>query len=157
MRVPIRVYPHVSVDRPPQPYDLLWPVARRKEAGSQGKVTELDSLLPQRPKVPTLNRKSHSTILGLLFHLLTPATIGETSSLDEVRAYAYRLLRVAPAPRPAGLRVKIPPDLVSSGGSEDDEEEAAMPGCMEAVEILTRNPKKGDLFKLFCLMSRGCY
>ncbi|KAF7299441.1 hypothetical protein MIND_00893900 [Mycena indigotica] len=29
MKVPIRIYNNVSINRPPRPYDLLWPVARR--------------------------------------------------------------------------------------------------------------------------------
>lgn len=33
MKIPIRLYNHVAVGRTPSPYDLLWPVARRRQKG----------------------------------------------------------------------------------------------------------------------------
>jgi len=43
MKVPIRVYNHVSVGHRPTPYDLLWPISVRKRTNVQpsAKVIEL--------------------------------------------------------------------------------------------------------------------
>ncbi|KAF8584974.1 Rgp1-domain-containing protein [Ramaria rubella] len=69
MRVPIRVYNHVAIGRVPRPYDLMWPIARRREkAATAGSIDEMKgdkgAVKPARP----------------------------TGSLLSVQAYAQRLL-----------------------------------------------------------------
>jgi hypothetical protein len=92
-------------------------------------------------------------------------------SLDDLRAYGERLLETFPAEGSTGVRIKEPaesvPESVPSSSSssssssgfasgskaasdplralerEREEREGELTGCREAVEILTRNPKKG--------------
>lgn len=86
-------------------------------------------------------------------------------SLDDIRAYGERLLETFPAEGSTGVRIKEPaesvPESVPSSSSglasgskaasdplralerEREEGEGELTGCREAVEILTRNPKKG--------------
>ncbi|KAF8508516.1 Rgp1-domain-containing protein [Gautieria morchelliformis] len=68
MRVPIRVYNHVAVGAAPHPYDLLWPVARRHEKATIGRIDEV---------------KGNKSVVN-------PAK--PIGSLTSVRSYAQRLL-----------------------------------------------------------------
>lgn len=70
----------------------------------------------------------------------------------DLREYAQRLLASFPSPG-AGIRVR------TEGGEqetdldlqreEQDDEEGGLTGCREAVEILTRIPKKGQSIRSF--------
>ncbi|KAG0697033.1 Rgp1-domain-containing protein [Suillus ampliporus] len=144
MKVPIRVYNWVSVGKPQRPYDLLAPV--RKPDG--GKVLDLGSAGGDVKKE-----------LSKLSPTATPC-----GSLEELRAYGERLLSTFPAEGSTGVRIKEPAESVpvnvspsasgsTSIGTEDplrafereregEGEEGELTGCREAVEILTRNPKK---------------
>ncbi|KAF7296663.1 hypothetical protein HMN09_01075100 [Mycena chlorophos] len=61
MKVPIRVYSHVSVTRPPRPYDLLWPVARRIPS-DEGvpKPTVRENAVSKTPRLPGALKSSES-------------------------------------------------------------------------------------------------
>ncbi|KAG2128752.1 Rgp1-domain-containing protein [Suillus bovinus] len=151
MKVPIRVYNWVSVSRPQRPYDLLLPV--RKHEGE--KVIDLSSACGDSKKdlSPSSSKSSPTT---------TP-----DGSLDDLRAYGERLLETFPAEGSSGVRIKepaesVPESVPSSSGlasgskvtsdplrafeREREREleggEGELTGCREAVEILTRNPKK---------------
>lgn len=93
--------------------------------------------------------------------------VGET--FDDLQDYAQRLLTSFPDPSASGVRIKLPAESISPvvpnenwtggglsgvGWNAEEEgrrlererervEEGALTGCREAVEILTRNPKKG--------------
>ncbi|KAG2086672.1 Rgp1-domain-containing protein [Suillus cothurnatus] len=151
MKVPIRVYNWVSVSKPQRPYDLLLPV--RKHDG--GKVTDLGS--PNGDAKKALSSSSSKS---------SPTT-SPYGSLDDLRAYGERLLETFPAEGSTGVRIKEPAEsvpesvpsssssgLASGSGSqafpdplraferEKEGGEGELTGCREAVEILTRNPKK---------------
>lgn len=94
-------------------------------------------------------------------------------TFGDLQDYAHRLLESFPDPGASGVRIKLPAEGVSPvrqdwGGSEgrggaweevererameevrrrererEREEEGGLTGCREAVEVLTRNPKKG--------------
>lgn len=98
-------------------------------------------------------------------------TTSPCGSLDDLRAYGERLLETFPAEGSTGVRIKEPAEsvpesvpssssgLASGSGSQATSDplrafareretemeggEGELTGCREAVEILTRNPKKG--------------
>lgn len=102
-----------------------------------------------------------------------PASTPITGTFDDLQDYARRLLASFPDPRARGVRIKLPAEAVSpvpqsaspfcagffvAGGGvwaeegkrleremerEMERAEEGLSGCREAVEILTRNPKKG--------------
>ncbi|KAF8638674.1 hypothetical protein AX17_002019 [Amanita inopinata Kibby_2008] len=140
MKVPIRVYNNVVVGRVPRPYDLLWPVGRRireraaaataansgKNKRGQEKGDLERGLVVEECK--TLSRTS--TPLPS-----TPVDRGRAGTLGELREYANRMLALSGDDK--GRRPRV-------DGVEDNDvrEEEGPIGCREAVEILTRNPKK---------------
>lgn len=107
-----------------------------------------------------------STPIGLITCVtaLISSSIGGT--FDDLQDYARRLLASFPDPSISGVRIKLPAEAISpvpqqgkngspwtgSCQAEDGKrleremeraEEGGLTGCREAVEILTRNPKKG--------------
>ncbi|KAH7908781.1 Rgp1-domain-containing protein [Hygrophoropsis aurantiaca] len=127
MKVPIRVYNNVSVGKPQRPYDLLWPVAtRRKSPEATPKVIDSKS---KSAKFPPSSSQ-----------VITPG------SLDDLRDYGQRLLATFPDPDATGVRIKVPAEAVLPSQSDlergEEEEGGSLTGCREAVELLTRNPKK---------------
>ena len=62
--------------------------------------------------------------------------------LKQLEAYGRNLLRDAPQLHGNGRSV------TSDGSSESDEYGGERYGCREAVEVLTRNPKKGETCNL---------
>ncbi|KII86306.1 hypothetical protein PLICRDRAFT_56036 [Plicaturopsis crispa FD-325 SS-3] len=129
MKVPIRVYNNVVVGKQPTPYDLLWPVAKRKMPTPDGAVV-----------TENVGKKSKDTARPL------PSS---TDDFDRLQEYAHRLLEAFPEPHATGVRMKLPAEAMSPlrGDLERErerEEEGALTGCREAVEILTRNPKKAS-------------
>ncbi|KAJ3918996.1 Rgp1-domain-containing protein [Lentinula edodes] len=155
MKVPIRVYTNVVVGRPPTPYDLLWPVNKRQDP-YVGKVAEIEpSSLVKSPqnKLPTLISASGST--------------QASGSLNELKEYARRLVAELPEPSQPGfedageeirktnghgnghtespvhvLAFKEKERIAKMRQREESDDPIPVGGCGEAVEILTRNPKK---------------
>lgn len=73
---------------------------------------------------------------------------GDSRSLDDLREYGKRLLATFPGPDATGTgRIKVPPEMISPLQADFERERegdgGGLTGCREAVEILTRNPKKG--------------
>ncbi|KZW00700.1 Rgp1-domain-containing protein [Exidia glandulosa HHB12029] len=111
MKIPIRLYNNVTVGRTPSPYDLLWPVARRREKPAECVVEEVRGKLPvQLPRQSPVGKFKDSA-----------------AALED---FARQLLSVRDR-HLAGLDVGLP------GLGED-----VAVGCKEAVEVVTRNPKK---------------
>ncbi|KAF8845538.1 Rgp1-domain-containing protein [Paxillus ammoniavirescens] len=129
MKVPIRVYNNVTIGKIQRPYDLLWPVAKRR-------VHSIEAW----PKVADGPLKSNGTANVLL------SSNNSSRSLDDLRDYGQRLLGTFPNPDATGVRIKMPSEAVSPKQGdferEREGESGALTGCREAVEILTRNPKK---------------
>ena len=131
----------VAVGRPQRPYDLLWPVAKRRTFAveSGAKVTEDTDTDTgkQATKGPATTKTT-----------LSPSNFG---TFEDLREYARRLLVSLPDPEATGVRMKLPAEAFSPlRGDLEREEEGALTGCREAVEILTRNPQKGA-FVWFCV------
>ncbi|KAI0078498.1 Rgp1-domain-containing protein [Panus rudis PR-1116 ss-1] len=134
MKVPIRVYNHVMLGKPPSPYDLLWPVNSQR-APISAKVTE----------EPSPSHKG--TVNAVAPKDLVPAE----GSFSDLQGYACELLSSLSSEDP-NTRNLNPPARAPIGtlawshvdyrdrphvGMED-----RVSGCREAVEILTRNPRK---------------
>ncbi|KAF8306817.1 Rgp1-domain-containing protein [Clavulina sp. PMI_390] len=197
LKVPVRVYNHVSAGRSPAPYDLLWPVGRRREVarrGRQGKgryggavVVDLNApkpppLLPppRRANIISSSPISHSPISmpdrkSSISNTLPPSTLASSgaSIISEEPSAAWKTLR------DYGAGLLLGSSSTSTNGttserssvdaSDDDHEHHdhdeethdnsdhegkvdSMNGsrgvsrdrmsCREAVEVLTRNPKR---------------
>ncbi|KAF6742880.1 Rgp1-domain-containing protein [Ephemerocybe angulata] len=170
MKVPIRIYNNVVVDRAPKPYNLLWPVDKRMDLAmpsSQAKVFEnTDDNAPMG--------------LGLLPSVTLSAAKSPISrskgrdkeGLEDLIRYTKRLLQTLPDPAPASRAEEretpevptTPPALLSKSlprptprrpatldlgsidrdDASDSGEGTLGGGCREAVEILTRTQKKAS-------------
>ena len=69
-------------------------------------------------------------------------------SYEDLQEYGRNLLASFPDPKATGVRIKLPVEAIqssrSAGLDRELEDELDSPtGCRQAVEILTRNPKKG--------------
>jgi len=111
----------------PRPYDLLWPVGRRGLS------------METAPRVVDGSPK------GVMRDMSQP--YGDSRSSDDLREYGKRLLATFPGPDATGAgRIKVPPEMISPLQADFEREResdgGALTGCREAVEILTRNPKK---------------
>ncbi|EMD41460.1 hypothetical protein CERSUDRAFT_110035 [Gelatoporia subvermispora B] len=133
MKVPIRIYNNVSVGKPPSPYDLLWPLSSWKTKGAQPSATVLDNA-PQKKD-----------------HTISAAGMQASGSgtYDDLRAYARALLASFPDPASKGsVAFRLPIEAVGGGPGhldlERDREREEAGGCRQAVELLTRNPKKAS-------------
>ncbi|KAI0294813.1 Rgp1-domain-containing protein [Russula brevipes] len=117
MKVPIRIYNHVSASQPPRWYDLL--------AGSGEYGGRLEEKIEEGPRdLP--NKLSRSK---------PPRP--SRGSISDLRTYALLLLEpdsVALSAFPAGRVTMDDHELHGSAGG--------LTGCREAVEVLTRVPKK---------------
>ncbi|KAF5355720.1 hypothetical protein D9756_004398 [Leucocoprinus leucothites] len=169
MKVPIRVYNHVTVDRPVRPYDILWPVSRNRLSGlGKGKEREI-------PETQGKVIEAAGAVVKRAAHL-TPPKSGFQGSFEDLRQYTKRLVSSLPpvangdgtgtprspssvteerseassstsslpsvvngASKNAGLRMSV-----DNAREQEEEEDRAMIGCREAVEILTRLPKKAS-------------
>ncbi|KXN88037.1 Protein sat1 [Leucoagaricus sp. SymC.cos] len=159
MKVPIRIYNHVTVDRPPRPYDILWPVSRNRLSGlGKGKEKEL-------PETQGKVIEETGTIVKKTTHLISPKSSAQ-GSLEDLRQYTRRLVSSLPPltngnkddgrGSEASSSTSLPSIAdVSSKDSDmkmsmddvkeqEEEEDRAIVGCREAVEILTRLPKKAS-------------
>ncbi|KAH7923767.1 Rgp1-domain-containing protein [Leucogyrophana mollusca] len=154
MKVPIRVYNNVSVGRLQRPYDLLWPVATRRNLPEAApkvldfKATNGAMKIPPSSCAYTLRSeiKAWGSFGDQANNLCTASSTISSGSLDDLRDYGQRLLATFPDPDATGVRIKVPAEAVSPAqndlerGREGDG--GALTGCREAVELLTRNPKK---------------
>ena len=61
-------------------------------------------------------------------------------SLEELQDYARQLLSSLQAPDP---RAKLPLEAIELERDREREEAGGLSGCRQAVEIITRNPRKG--------------
>ena len=70
-------------------------------------------------------------------------------TFEDLQAYARNLLASFPDPQAKGVRIKLPLEAIPNGDGDLERElegDADSPtGCRQAVEVLTRNPKKGVL------------
>ncbi|KAI0327316.1 Rgp1-domain-containing protein [Cubamyces sp. BRFM 1775] len=133
MKVPIRVYNNVSVSRPLRPYDMLWPVNFLRGPLPPGKVTEGSKESQRRTGALSTPRPG-------------PPNPG---SYEDLQEYGRNLLASFPDPKATGVRIKLPIEAIqssrSAGLDRELEDELDSPtGCRQAVEILTRNPKKAS-------------
>ncbi|KAF6751399.1 Rgp1-domain-containing protein [Ephemerocybe angulata] len=170
MKVPIRVYNNVVVDRAPKPYNLLWPVDKRMDLAmpsSQAKVFENTD-----DNAPTgLGLLPSATLSSAKSPISRSKGRGEGGLEDLVR-YTKKLLQTLPEPAPVPRAEESPggsprtPSPSTSGRAAPilEEKEAGrevsledlppLPpdsgegtlggGCREAVEILTRTQKKAS-------------
>ncbi|KAH9964582.1 Rgp1-domain-containing protein [Russula dissimulans] len=117
MKVPIRVYNHVSTGQPPRWYDLL--------TGSVEQGGRLEEKIEEGPRdLPKQSR-------------FKPHSAASQGSISDLRTYALLLLEPDPAALSAFPALRATMDdqeLHGSGGG--------LTGCREAVEALTRVPKK---------------
>lgn len=125
MKVPIRVYNHVAVSATPRPYDLLWPVTRQRT------TAEFAPKVVDGPLKDVSGTNKGSAPL--------PTKVS-SRPLDEIREYGRRLLGTLDA----GCTSDATPRSVEAGDPEREieSENGSLTGCREAVEILTRNPRK---------------
>ncbi|KAL4069146.1 Rgp1-domain-containing protein [Scleroderma citrinum] len=124
MKVPIRVYNNVAVGNNPGCYDLLWPMARPRIS---------PEFVPRVVDGP-LKQPNGTSKIPL------PAK-ASTHSLNELQSYGRRLLGTFRDPHSTDNQI---PSLQEAADLEREIETdgGALTGCREAVEILTRNPKK---------------
>ncbi|RPD58460.1 Rgp1-domain-containing protein [Lentinus tigrinus ALCF2SS1-6] len=132
MKVPIRVYNNVAVGRPLSPYNLLWPVVSRRGPIPPGKVTEGSKESPK------------STIPRAV-----PTLAPNLGTYEDLQEYSRNLLASFPDPKATGVRIKLPIESIPSTSNADLDSELERDmdnptGCREAVEVLTRNPKKAS-------------
>jgi hypothetical protein len=62
---------------------------------------------------------------------------------SELQEYARRLLASFPEQGASGVRMNLPIEPLRSELERERQEEGSLTGCREAVELLTRNPRKG--------------
>ncbi|KAJ3982973.1 Rgp1-domain-containing protein [Lentinula detonsa] len=157
MKVPIRVYTNVIVGRPPTPYDLLWPINKRRSTLVPGHRRDPYAGKVVTLEVPrTLTKSSQSRLPTLIS--ASGSTHG-SGSLDELGEYAKRLVADLPVhsqpdsghrftaelsdpPTSTSLAFKEKERIAKMRQREESDEPISVGGCGEAVEILTRNPKK---------------
>ncbi|EUC65684.1 Rgp1-domain protein [Rhizoctonia solani AG-3 Rhs1AP] len=126
IRVPIRMYNHVSIGQIPRPYDLMWPLARRREGpmlvGSveDSKISPVDSGKARPATNQPSADKNKLTRLGL-------------------ESYARKLLIES---NPNALAAELSKMRVSPVGTRNDDDESANMSCRDAVEVVTRHSKK---------------
>ncbi|KZT09076.1 Rgp1-domain-containing protein [Laetiporus sulphureus 93-53] len=136
MKVPIRVYNHVTVGRPPCPYDLLWPVSFWKMRGMQCSPKVIEEL-----KHPAKKQRQAPAI--------SPEGKVNPESFEDLQSYAKNLLASIKdgGGRPhwnGKLPMPIPIETVDLEQDRDREEAGGLSGCRQAVDLLTRNPRKAS-------------
>lgn len=84
--------------------------------------------------------------------LMLYSAYGSSRSLEDLQDYGQRLLAIFPSPDAADVRIKVPHEVVSPDSEREREGDGGvLTGCREAVEILTRNPRKGEFHVWFGL------
>ncbi|KAH9177078.1 Rgp1-domain-containing protein [Lactarius sanguifluus] len=126
MKVPIRIYNHVSVSRPPRWYDLLTGLSRKIEEKLRGPSQKYAL-------------KARFSVLPLTFSKQSQASSVSASrgSVSDLRTYAVLLLE----PNSAALSA-FPAVHVTMDDQELTGPDGGLTGCREAVEVLTRVSKK---------------
>ncbi|KAI0307460.1 Rgp1-domain-containing protein [Multifurca ochricompacta] len=117
MKVPIRVYNHVSVDQPSRWYDLL--------LGSAEQGGRLEEKIEEKPR-GLLKSSSQAS----------PPSASQ-GSVSDLRTCALLLLEPDSAALPA-----LPAARAMMDDQESHESESGLTGCREAVEVLTRVSRK---------------
>ncbi|CAE6432200.1 unnamed protein product [Rhizoctonia solani] len=126
IRVPIRMYNYVSVGQIPRPYDLMWPIARRRE-GSMLVGSVEDSKVP--PAGPGKARPIASQ----------PLAEKNKITRSGLESYARKLLIES---NPNALAAELSKMRISPGGMRNDDDETGNMSCRDAVEVVTRHSKK---------------
>lgn len=141
MRVPVRIYNHVDVAGLRRPYDLLWPVLHQPAKDAVARVVEV-----------ARTSTGASGTAGPGQAEKNSAGVRRADTAVDLQTYALQLLASLPAPsdEAARLQASIGPlprplkaDMGIATGGEDGSE---ITGCREAVEILTRNMRKGKVY-----------
>ncbi|KAF7785199.1 hypothetical protein Agabi119p4_1364 [Agaricus bisporus var. burnettii] len=142
MKVPIRVYNHVSVDCPMRVYDVLWPVMhnrRRRSGGGGGKGKEVMVVVGGIPEVQgrVVEEKDDEEEEGEYWDRKTGRRLNGTIrgrgkedelSLDDLRRYSERLLNsLPPLPRAMNGNAKVV--------EEEEEEEIVSPQSFSHSQI----------------------
>ncbi|KAJ7730664.1 Rgp1-domain-containing protein [Mycena maculata] len=140
MKVPIRVYNHVAVERPARAYDLRWPVlpssAPPSASASSSAKREWGKEERPRARVEEVVAPSSSTTLVLREGKGQAGKEAEREDgVKELGRYAARLL--AATSGAVGLG-----EGEGEEGEGRDAGKGGLSGCREAVEVLTRNLKK---------------
>lgn len=130
--------------RPLVPYDLLWPVVYQRAQLPPGKVTEGAKEQGKRTSIRAV-----------------PAPPAKPGTYEDLQTYARNLLASFPDPKATGVRIKLPIEAVQHGNGdverELDGDMDSPAGCRQAVEVLTRNPKKGtSQFKAYRERQLSC-
>src|SRR5258708_7266436 len=133
----IRALSSTPVGRIPRPYDLLWPVARRKETRGSASVTA---------SVVEVKKALHPPIPGLL------NTPERTNSGTAVISSRTRLGTYAALLLDDNVSEALPGAIsqLSLGSLQDEDYDSNFApekySCRQSVDVMTRNPKKGKLF-----------
>ncbi|KAI5992450.1 Rgp1-domain-containing protein [Pisolithus albus] len=132
MKVPIRVYNHVAVSATPASYDLLWPVTRQRATAE---------FAPKVVDGPLKNASGSNKGSAPPPSSCTHCSKASSRSLDETREYGRRLLGTLV---PGSISSGATANSVDAGDLEREieSENGSLTGCREAVEIITRNPRK---------------
>lgn len=139
---------NLTVGRPPRPYDLLWPVARRKEKGAPGARVEEKREAGYGPPSKCIfsfaqrsNNNETYISYDAAFPYLPPKRTG-AETFSNVEAYGRALLRPN-----EDESIEVDARRVvyerEDDGVDRSESHGRRHGCREAVEVLTRNPRKG--------------
>ena len=125
--------------RPLSPYNLLWPVASQRGPIPPGKVAEGSQESPKRTSLRA-----------------APTLAPNLGTYEDLQEYSRNLLASFPDPKATGVRIKLPIESIPSTSSADLDSELerdldSPTGCRQAVEVLTRNPKKGVCFQSWIL------
>ncbi|KAJ1310699.1 hypothetical protein OPQ81_009224 [Rhizoctonia solani] len=128
IRVPIRMYNHVSVGQIPRPYDLMWPLARRREGPMLVGNVE-DVKVPQASPGKGTARPTGNQ----------PPADKNKLTRSGLESYARKLLVES---NPNALAAELSKMRLSPGGFRNDDDESANMSCRDAVEVITRHSKK---------------
>ncbi|CAE6472273.1 unnamed protein product, partial [Rhizoctonia solani] len=120
------MYNYVSVGQIPRPYDLMWPIARRRE-GSMLVGSVEDSKVP--PAGPGKARPIASQ----------PLAEKNKITRSGLESYARKLLIES---NPNALAAELSKMRISPGGMRNDDDETGNMSCRDAVEVVTRHSKK---------------
>lgn len=117
---------------PARPYDLLWPVARRIGTPANSPAAP-PTPAPQNDPKPIVEEHRGPTAPAA-----PPSKAQQAGSIAELERYATRLLAATTSPS-SGFPWGVGEEGLSAAGG------GGLSGCREAVEVLTRNLKKGTL------------
>jgi RAB6A-GEF complex partner protein 2 len=138
------------------PYDLLWPVCTRLDAGiPEAKVVEeVGGAQKNRSSMSIFCSSRTST--DKFYSVSSPILTDDT--LESLQSYAKSLLATLPDAK--GKSRDCAADAMNGKCKASEEswrierdrelaDEGGLTGCREAVELLTRNQRKGEKLKPF--------